>query len=98
MTELTRSPAWQALAEHRQSFDSRNLRDLFAQDPGRFERFSLQYDDLLFDYSKNRITEVTLQLFERLVAQARVPEFIERMFSGGRLNFTENRAVLHVAL
>ncbi|HEY6561063.1 MAG TPA: glucose-6-phosphate isomerase [Polyangiaceae bacterium] len=98
MTELTRSPAWQALAEHRQSFDSLHLRDLFAQDPGRFERFSLQYDDLVFDYSKNRITEVTLRLFERLVAQARVPEFIERMFSGGKLNFTENRAVLHVAL
>jgi glucose-6-phosphate isomerase len=98
MPELTRSSPWQALIEHRQIFETLQLRALFAEDPARFERFSITYDDLLFDYSKHRITDETLELFERLVAGAGVPAFVDRMFSGSKINLTENRAVLHVAL
>ncbi|HMJ15285.1 MAG TPA: hypothetical protein VK524_27910, partial [Polyangiaceae bacterium] len=98
MPELTESNAWRALSEHRHRFDTFHLRDAFARDPGRAQRFSIAYDDLLFDYSKNRITNDTLELLERLLVHTRVPEFIERMFSGEKINLTENRAVLHVAL
>jgi glucose-6-phosphate isomerase len=74
------------------------MRDLFAQDPQRFERFSLQFGDLLFDYSKNRITERTMTLLCDLARQANLGAAIEAMFSGQKINVTENRAVLHTAL
>ena len=74
------------------------MRDLFAQDPGRFERFSLTFRDILLDYSKNRITTETLDRLLDLARQQDVPGWIERMFRGDRINHTENRSVLHVAL
>ena len=74
------------------------MRDLFAADPGRFERFSLQVGELLLDYSKNRITDETMSLLVRLAEEADVTGWRERMFSGDKINHTENRAVLHVAL
>ena len=98
MSTLTESPAWQALAAHRREIDATPMRLLFAADPGRFERFSLRLDDLLFDYSKNRITAETMRLLVALAEQAGVRGEIDAMFAGERLNRTEGRAVLHVAL
>lgn len=98
MTELTRSPAWQALVGHQQEMADIHLRDLFARDSERFEKFSLQFEDVLFDYSKNRITERTMSLLMDLVRRAELAEEIEAMFRGQKINTTEDRAVLHVAL
>ncbi len=98
MTVLTNSPAWTALQKHYQELHSLHMRDLFAQDPRRFERFSLRFGDILFDYSKNRITEQTITLLINLAKQANLSQHIEAMFSGQKINTTENRAVLHVAL
>jgi glucose-6-phosphate isomerase len=98
MTNLTQSPAWQALQNHYQDMQDVTMRDLFAQDPQRFEKFSLQFEEILLDYSKNRITEKTLELLLELARQADLPAWIEKMFRGEKINFTENRAVLHVAL
>ena len=74
------------------------MRDLFTSDPTRFEKFSLRLDDILFDYSKNRITAKTIELLIELARQANLAEMIEDMFSGEKINNTEGRAVLHVAL
>jgi len=74
------------------------MRELFARDPQRFSGFSLQLGEVLFDYSKNRITERTMQLLFELARQARLTGWIEAMFSGAKINTTEDRAVLHVAL
>lgn len=98
MSQLVDSPAWQALNTHRQELADVQMRDLFARDPQRFERFSLRLGDILFDYSKNRITEKTLSLLFDLARQRNLAEKIEAMFSGQKINTTENRAVLHIAL
>jgi glucose-6-phosphate isomerase len=98
MSTLTALPAWQELVAHRQEMTAVQMRDLFATDPKRFERFSLQWDDLLFDYSKNRITETTMRLLVELAQQAGLAAGIEAMFGGAKINNTEGRAVLHVAL
>lgn len=98
MTLLTNSAAWQALKKHQQEIANVHMRDLFAQDPQRFERFSLRLGDILFDYSKNRITEKTRSLLVDLARQANLAEKIEAMFHGEKINTTENRAVLHIAL
>ena len=74
------------------------MRDLFAKDPNRFEKFSLRFDDILLDFSKNRITDETLRLLLDLARYAKVEEWRDRMFSGEKINITENRAVLHIAL
>jgi glucose-6-phosphate isomerase len=93
-----RSAAWQALARHQQALARRHMRELFAEDPGRFEHFSLRLDDLLLDYSKNRITAETVGLLLELARAADIAGWIGRMFGGERINVTENRPVLHVAL
>ncbi len=98
MPSLTTSRAWIALQEHYQQVKAISMRDAFAQDKDRFDKFSLQFNDILFDYSKNRITEQTLPLLIDLTQYARLPEKIEAMFSGAEINTTERRAVLHVAL
>jgi glucose-6-phosphate isomerase len=98
MSTLTQSPAWNALVQHRDAARGTTLRALFAEDPHRFERFSLEVDDILVDYSKNRVTEGTMRLLFDLARQARVFEWRDRMMSGDKINGTENRAVLHVAL
>jgi glucose-6-phosphate isomerase len=97
-TRPNQLPAWRALAEHQREIADIHMRDLFAADPRRFERFSLRLGDLLFDYSKNRITDKTLGLLLDLARQAGLPGQIEAMFRGDRINVTESRAVLHVAL
>ena len=91
-------PVCRALQAHQAQMSTRHMRELFAADPARFERFSLQIGELLLDYSKNRITEETMRLLMQLAEEADVTGWRERMFSGDRINHTENRAVLHVAL
>ena len=98
MSSLTHSSCWQALARHVKDMQTVRMLDLFTADPGRFERFSLRFEDFLVDYSKNRITEETLGLLLALARQAGVEERRDLMFAGKRINVTENRAVLHVAL
>ncbi len=98
MSALTESPAWAALAEHKAEIDQTTMRALFDADAARFGTFSLSLDDLVFDFSKNRITEKTIGLLVDLAAQQQVPRKIQAMFSGEKINLTENRAVLHVAL
>jgi glucose-6-phosphate isomerase len=98
MTPLCELPARKKLHAHRREVEPLQMRDLFASEPDRFERMSLQLGDLLFDYSKNRVTAETMRLLMELAREARLGEFIEKMFSGARINCTEDRAVLHVAL
>ncbi|MFV2071585.1 MAG: glucose-6-phosphate isomerase [Thermoanaerobaculales bacterium] len=97
-TPLTETPPWRALAEHFQTMRSIDMRELFAADSERFERFSLELEDLLFDYSKNRVDEATVGLLCELARASGVPEAAKAMFSGEAINWTEGRAVLHVAL
>jgi len=98
MSKLTELPAWQALQAHHQEMADVHMRDLFDRDPDRFRRFSVRFRDILFDYSKNRITEKTMALLFDLAHQARLKDAIEAMFTGQKINTTENRAVLHIAL
>ncbi len=87
-----------ALRQHYQALSSVHMRELFAADPQRFERFSLQVGDILLDYSKNRITAETLQLLTQLAEVADVAGWRDRLFNGEKINNTEDRAVLHTAL
>ncbi len=98
MTTQTQNPAWQVLKTHQQTLNNTHMRDLFAQDNGRFDRYSLQFNGILFDYSKNRIIDETMTLLLDLAQQADLQTHIEAMFTGEKINNTENRAVLHVAL
>lgn len=98
MSDLTKSEAWQALQSHYEDIKNVHMRDLFSQDLKRFEKFSLRFDEILLDFSKNRITEKTLELLLDLAKQARINDWTEKMFNGEKINFTENRAVLHIAL
>ena len=98
MPVLTELPTWQALKIHHQTMATAHMRDLFDQDPQRFELFSLTFNDILFDYSKNRITEETLKLLFALARERKLTDAIAAMFNGEKINNTENRAVLHVAL
>jgi len=91
-------PVCQHLKTHQAAMAAVHMRELFASDPQRFERYSLQVGDLLLDYSKNRITDETMHLLVRLAEEADVTGWRERMFGGEKINNTENRAVLHVAL
>ncbi len=95
---LTELPAYRELLRHRDGIAGRHLRELFAEDPGRFDRFSLRLDELLVDYSKQFVTEETMALLARLADEADLRGWIDRMFAGERINRTENRAVLHTAL
>jgi glucose-6-phosphate isomerase len=94
----TELPSWKILSDHAHEMRAVHMRELFAGDPDRFARFSLELGDLLFDFSKHRITEETLRLLVRLAGERDLPRWIERMFSGEKVNSTEGRAVLHVAL
>ena len=98
MPKLTQSPAWQALSAHFEAVRGLHMREMFASDPNRCSTFSVQLDDLLLDYSKNRITKETMGLLMNLAQQQDLPAWIEKMFSGEIINHTEQRAVLHTAL
>ncbi len=98
VSKLTDSPAWKALKDHYGEVSALHMRDLFASDPERFDKFTLKLGDILFDYSKNRITDETMPKLIDLAREARLAEAIEAMFTGETINNTEGRAVLHIAL
>src|SRR6202158_896194 len=95
---LTERPEGRALTEHRGQIGRRHLRELFAADPSRGERLAAEAAGLYLDYSKNRITDETLRLLLELAEACSLRERIDAMFRGDRINATEQRAVLHVAL
>ena len=95
---LTDRPAWKALESHRDKIRENHLRTLFADDPKRGERLTAEAGGLYLDYSKNRITDETLKLLFQLVGETGLRERIDAMFRGDKINVSENRAVLHVAL
>ena len=98
MTTLSERRCWQGLSRHHQDVKDLHVRDLFASDPARGERLVAEGAGLFLDFSKNRITDETIQLLGALAEQSGVPDRIEAMFAGERINVSENRAVLHVAL
>jgi len=98
MKDLTKRPAWKALSAHCKKIKPLHLRKLFAADPKRGQRMTLEAAGLFLDYSKNRITDKTIQLLLQLAEESGLRERIDAMFSGAKINITENRAVLHVAL
>ena len=95
---ITVSAAWKAIETHRESLSPVHLRQLFARDPGRVASLSLGFDGILYDFSKQRIDSTTLPLLAALAREARLDEWTQRMFSGERINASEDRSVLHVAL
>jgi glucose-6-phosphate isomerase len=95
---LTLLPAWTSLAKHSTEIKKIHLRHLFAKDATRGERFTGEAAGLFLDYSKNRVTETSLKLLLQLAEECDLRGRIEAMFRGERINITENRAVLHVAL
>jgi glucose-6-phosphate isomerase len=95
---LNQRPAWKALAAHHKQIQKLHLRKLFADDPKRGQRFSTEAAGLFLDYSKNRITEKTLKLLLQLADECGLRAKLNAMFGGEKINVTENRAVLHVAL
>ncbi len=95
---LVNTPAWKALSDHKKTIEAVHLRELFAKDKERFDHFSLEACDVFLDYSKHRVTAETMKLLFDLARQQKVEAWRDKMFSGEKINGTENRAVLHVAL
>ncbi len=98
LTPLSGRPAWKALEAHHQKIQGMELKQLFASDPERGDRFTLEAAGLFLDYSKNRITDETVKLLVQLAEESGLRARIDAMFGGEKINITENRAVLHVAL
>ena len=98
MSSLTTSKAWSALQTHFQETKNDHVRDAFQKDPDRFKKFSVSFNEILFDYSKNRISEDTLSLLFELANFAGLKDKTNAMFAGEKINTTEHRAVLHTAL
>jgi glucose-6-phosphate isomerase len=94
----TKTNAWRDLSNHFSKMKDVHMKDLFAEDPRRFDRFSLRFQNILVDYSKNRITPETIKLLLSLAEEVDLRDAVEKMFTGDKINETENRAVLHVAL
>ncbi len=95
---LVRTKSWKALQRHQKAMARTTIRELFARDAKRFDRFSLRFEDMLVDYSKNRVAPDTMRLLFALAREAEVERWRDRMFAGDKINFTEGRAVLHTAL
>ena len=98
MSELPQSEAWKALDEHRRHMANVHMRDLFAEDGERFNRYSRKFNDILVDFSKNIMNDETFSCLMKLARERDVPGWIQRMFVGEKINTTEHRAVLHTAL
>ena len=96
--DITATPEWAALAQHHAAVAGAHLRELFADDPGRAEAMTVRAAGLQLDYSKHRITRDTVPLLAALARAAGLPERIQAMFAGARINTSEDRAVLHTAL
>ena len=98
MTNLTSSASWKALEHHHSEIASKHLRELFGDDPGRGERLTAEAVGLYLDYSKNRVTDETMRLLVELARECRVEQRRDMMFRGDKINVSEDRSVLHVAL
>jgi glucose-6-phosphate isomerase len=94
----TTTSSWQKLQNHQREIENFHMRQMFAENPHRAAEFSRQFEDILVDFSKNRITHNTLELLMQWAREARLSEAIQKMFSGDKINATENRSVLHIAL
>ena len=94
----TQTTAWKALKKHHQEIKRVQMKNLFAQDARRFQKFSLKFEEMLVDFSKNRINSETVKLLLQLAKETQLQAAIEDMFSGKKINATEERAVLHIAL
>ena len=94
----TKTKSWQKLADHFITMEHVQMRDLFADDPRRFEKFSIRFNDILLDYSKNIMTDETCNYLLSLAEECDLKDGIKKMFSGKVINETEGRAVLHIAL
>src|SRR5690554_2953650 len=90
--------AWKKLEAYYAEFKGKQIKELFEMDSDRFENYSLSFEDILVDFSKNRIDETVLNLLNELASECGLKEAISSMFAGQKINATENRAVLHVAL
>lgn len=97
-TQPLKTDSWQRLLNHFKKIENVRMKDLFADDPDRFDTFSICFNDILVDYSKNRITGETVKLLTDLALEIDLKDAIKKMFGGDKINGTENRAVLHVAL
>src|SRR5665213_3821626 len=95
---LNQRPAWKALRQHAEKIKGQHLREMFAADPNRGTRYTAETNGIFLDYSKNRVTDETLKLLTALAVETGLQGKIEAMFRGDKINVTENRAVLHVAL
>jgi len=98
MKKLTDLPAWKALEKHKEQVSGISMRELFAQNDNRFDDFHITFNDILLDFSKNRINQETMALLIQLAKESQLKEWTEKMFSGEKINHTEDRAVLHTAL
>lgn len=98
MSKLTKSAAWKALKDHFEQIKDVHMRDLFSEDPQRFEKFTTQMDDILLDFSKNRMTDETFSLLCKLARDTDIEGWRDRMFDGEPINNSEYRPVLHTAL
>ncbi|MDD2625030.1 MAG: hypothetical protein PHQ02_09455, partial [Candidatus Riflebacteria bacterium] len=96
--KLSETGEWLALKDHYQEIKTKHMRDMFANDVNRFEKFSLSFEGILLDYSKNIIEPKTMDLLIDLAKASGIKEYAKKMFSGEILNWTEGRAVLHSAL
>ncbi len=97
-TNFTQTPAFKKLKSHHKTISKKSLKELFAEDQNRFKKYSIRFNDLLVDFSKNNINGRTLSYLTDLARECNLQEAIEQMFTGSKINQTENRAVLHVAL
>lgn len=95
---FTETQAYRYLADHFIDINSKNMKQLFAEDPERFQKFTILFDDILLDYSKNRINDTTIALLVQLAKECKLDEAIKAMYKGEAINQTENRPVLHIAL
>jgi len=98
MSDLLQSTAWNALQSHYNEMQHAQMREMFDSDPGRFEKYSIKLNDIVYDYSKNIINEETIKLLMQLSKDMDLSSWIEKMFTGEPINHTEHRAVLHTAL
>lgn len=94
----TKTKAWKKLQEHYEQIKDKHMKDMFKEDPERFQKFSLKFEDILLDYSKNRITQETMELLFELARECKLENAIKSMFDGEAINATEHRSVLHIAL
>src|SRR5690606_26696200 len=94
----TTTESWKKLDDHFNKIKKIHLKEMFKSDSGRFQKLSISFEDILFDYSKNRVSDETMDLLLALANECKLKEAIGAMFSGEAINFTENREVLHIAL